>query len=1275
MNKKTKSGKLSQGQGNILSFCSTRTAEDLLRSKDGLKQGKIDPFMKSKNSPGFYLKSKRKTESSSSEMSSSPAKRTKVLSNIEEKNIISQDAELAEIASVSSCGSSQYCTAPECTSDIENSPCNNTSENISKHPTRHSPVLHKPFKRKQQKIKDKEKNDNLITEAQQEDTILKPKPIQNKQLCTEKAIFFSNESSNNAPLKESSSNKQLSTRKCSIFAQVTVHLTSLLETKVVDHFFFPKESLTKVNNSTKCSLNMNVHIHYTLYWYTNNPQALTLVLINYRAESNLDSGDIINLIPNQDTEPCTVIDGRTNLLVHHPDTLISGTTVSNSLGCLRRAVLSERFKNTEIATDPNNVSSVMLVGTIVHYIFQTAIKLKPLVTKEILLKVAKEAVYSRKYFADMLAMNTDPKAVLTQVENYLPQIESWIKDFRGGKPCAGNTVNFQLPASAAPNRFKPVRGSTLRYDANVVLTEVKDIEENVWSPRYGLKGKIDLTGNFKITDKKTRTTENSVLPLELKTGKDSHSMEHHVQVSIYTMFCNERRNKRDVPPTPLPAGLLLYLKNLKTSCVPLKPVDSSGLMMLRNKIADSLTKTIMKSNVNSFEEFSTQSFPPTIDNVRTCRNCSQLRNCALVYKTVDESQARYRPSSELFIMMSQLFSHLTDADLAYFRHWMTCTFLEEQAANKKDKQKRFWLKTPQERFDDGKCITGLKLGGSSVPKPELADMFVQAFKRSDNGKENIFKVGDLVLVNGNEPSHIAIATGTIHSINKSFIAIITDRDFSRYDSDMSYSIDNHIWLGAISTQSSLSNLSLLMSNETQCNKLRHLIIMHRDPFFAKNLDFIPRSSKDEIAQMLRGLNKTQRQAIKRVLISKDYTLVVGMPGSGKTTTIVAMIRILLLCGLRVLVTSYTHSAVDNLLLKLIKYKTKFLRLGRPNQVHPNVLPYTEAVLSQNLKSPTELQKLYDEYRVVGCTCLSVTSHVFFAIPGQNRPIFDVCIVDEASQIAQPACLAPLFHSERFVLVGDHLQLPPLVVSLEAKKMGADESLFRRLTSHKLALCELTLQYRMNKDIMALSNHVTYEGRLECAHPTVAEATVKLDKYDSAKTMMPDTDIEWLLRTIDPKTSVIFLDTSKREAYESEVEHGVQNMYEATIVTTIAQWLIKAGCPPSKIGIIAPFRKQLRAIEEKMNSIEENTTLVEINTVDKYQGRDKSVILLSFVRSKKEPLAEKKGELLNDWRRLNVGITRAKHKLVMVGCTRSLMEYEPCKKIIEYVQSNNLLHFL
>uniref|UniRef100_F6USX3 DNA replication ATP-dependent helicase/nuclease n=1 Tax=Ciona intestinalis TaxID=7719 RepID=F6USX3_CIOIN len=983
----------------------------------------------------------------------------------------------------------------------------------------------------------------------------------------------------------------------------------------------------------------------------------------------LDSGDIINLVPNQESaEPCTVIDGKTNLLVHHPDTLISGTTVSNSLGCLRRAVLSERFKNTEIATDPNNVSSVMLVGTIVHYIFQTAIKLKPPVAKEILLNVAKDAVYSRKYFADMLAMNTDPKAVLTQVENYLPQIESWIKDFRVGKPCAGNTVNFQLPTSAAPNRFKPVRGSTLRYDANVALTEVKDIEENVWSPRYGLKGKIDLTGNFKITDKKTRTTENTVLPLELKTGKDSHSMEHHVQVIIYTMFCNERRNKHGVPLISLPAGLLLYLKNLKTSCVPLKPVDSSGLMMLRNKVAHSITKTIMKSNANSFEEFSTQSFPPTIDNDRTCRNCSQLRNCALVYKTVDESQGRYRPSSELFIMMSQLFSHLTDADLAYFRHWMTCTFLEEQAANKKDKQKRFWLKTPQERFDEGKCITGLKLGGSSVPKPELADIFFNF--RSDNGKENMFKVGDLVLVNGNEPSHIAIATGTIHSINKSFISIITDRDFSGYDSDMIYSIDNHIWLGAISTQSSLSNLSLLMSNETQCNKLRHLIIMHRDPFFAKNLDFIPRSSKNEIAQMLRGLNKTQRQAIKRVLISKDYTLVVGMPGSGKTTTIVAMIRILLLCGLRVLVTSYTHSAVDNLLLKLIKYKTRFLRLGRPNQVHPNVLPYTEAVLSQNLKSPTELQKLYDEYRVVGCTCLSVTSHIFFAIPGQNRPIFDVCIVDEASQIAQPACLAPLFHSERFVLVGDHLQLPPLVVSQEAKKMGADESLFRRLTSHKPALCELTLQYRMNKEIMALSNHVTYEGRLECAHPTVAEATVKLDNYDLVKSMLPDTDIEWLLRTIDPKTSVIFLDTSKREAYESEVEHGIQNMYEATIVTTIAQWLIKAGCSPSKIGIIAPFRKQLRAIEEKY--LTENTTLVEINTVDKYQGRDKSVILLSFVRSKKEPLAEKKGELLNDWRRLNVGITRAKHKLVMVGCTRSLLEYEPCKKIIEYVQSNSLL---
>uniref|UniRef100_H2ZHQ4 DNA replication ATP-dependent helicase/nuclease n=1 Tax=Ciona savignyi TaxID=51511 RepID=H2ZHQ4_CIOSA len=984
----------------------------------------------------------------------------------------------------------------------------------------------------------------------------------------------------------------------------------------------------------------------------------------------VENGDIVNLVPENTGAVkgnCTVVDDKNNILVLHPDALISGTTVSNGLGCLRRAILNERFK---IPTNADNISPVMLVGTIVHSVFQSAVKLTSTVTRDSLLKLAKDAVSSRRYFSDMyfllprLTMNTDSKTVLAQVESYIPQIESWIKEYKRDRPTTGvGSIDFQLPITAVPDHLKPARGSTVRYNASVALTE------NVW-PRFGLKGKIDLTGKFRIKNNKTQAIEHSILPLELKTGKDSHSMEHHVQVvAIYTMFCNERRNKDGRPPDSLPAGLLLYLKNVKSSCVPLKRADQTGVLLLRNKVYY-LAKTTIKKSTTSDSTFIPSNFPPTIDNTRSCQRCSQLRNCALM-----SLKAAIDQTSELMVLLSQIFEHLTDTDLAYFKHWATCTFLEEQETNKKEKQKRFWLKTANERLIlqfINVCVNYIR--PVAVKVCATAQIQVVLYNllhcRQDCGMGNTFQIGEMVLISGTEPNHIAMATGVVHAINQSFISITTDRCVPTF------------WLYFLSSaemncplQSALSNLSILMSDNPQCNSLRQLIIMHREPSFVKNLDFVPRSAKDEVGRMLRGLNRTQRQAIKRVLLSKDYTLVVGMPGSGKTTTIVAMIRILLLCGLRVLVTSYTHSAVDNLLIKLIKYKTKFLRLGRSGQVHPSVHPYTEEGLSLNMKTPRELLKLYDESRVVACTCLAVTSHAFFAIPSQNRPIFDVCIVDEASQIAQPACLAPLLHSRRFVLVGDHLQLPPLVVSQEARKMGADESLFRRLTSHKPALCELTLQYRMNKDIMELSNHVTYEGRLECAHPSVADSTVKLDNYESMKTLMTD-DTKWLNRAIDPKISVLFLDTSQTEAYEEELDQGIHNTGEAKIISALTKWLIKAGCNASRIGIIAPFRKQLKAIEEKLNQIEGWCFIKEmfriINTVDKYQGRDKSVILVSFVRSKEEALGEK---LLNDWRRLNVAITRAKHKLVMVGCTRSLMEYDPCKKIIEYVRSKDLVHFV
>lgn len=407
--------------------------------------------------------------------------------------------------------------------------------------------------------------------------------------------------------------------------------------------------------------------------------------------------------------------------------------------------------------------------------------------------------------------------------------------------------------------------------------------------------------------------------------------------------------------------------------------------------------------------------------------------------------------------------------------------------------------------------------------------------------------------------------------------------------------------------------------------------------------------------------------MKKVLLSKDYTLIVGMPGTGKTTTICTLVRILYACGFSVLLTSYTHSAVDNILLKLAKFKIGFLRLGQTQKVHPDIQKFTEEEIcrSKSIKSLALLEELYNGQLIVATTCMGINHPIF------SRKTFDFCIVDEASQISQPICLGPLFFSRRFVLVGDHQQLPPLVLNREARALGMSESLFKRLEQNKNAVVQLTVQYRMNSKIMSLSNKLTYEGKLECGSDKVASAVVNLPKLKDVKLELEFyadySENPWMVGAFEPNNPVCFLNTDKVPAPEQVEKGGVSNITEAKLVVYLTSIFVKAGCNPCNIGIIAPYRQQLKVINDLLSH--SSVGMVEVNTVDKYQGRDKSIILVSFVRSNRDGTL---GELLKDWRRLNVAITRAKHKLILLGCVSSLNRYPPLGKLLDHLNSEKLI---
>uniref|UniRef100_A0A4W6G061 DNA replication ATP-dependent helicase/nuclease n=1 Tax=Lates calcarifer TaxID=8187 RepID=A0A4W6G061_LATCA len=912
------------------------------------------------------------------------------------------------------------------------------------------------------------------------------------------------------------------------------------------------------------------------------------------------SGDVVHLEGFSDGGSW-LVDREQGFLVLLPDSLISGTSISSSIRCMRRAVLGDMFKSFD------GGSKQMLNGTMVHEVFQRAAMAKDF-SLETLSKLADQAMHSPQPIQNEVLERSKMKQ---ELHDYLPSLDR------------------------APSRHQD--SGTV-----VTVTELADIEENVWCPRFGLKGKIDVTAHVRIQRPQNgshRALEERTVPLELKTGRESNSIEHRSQVILYTLMSMERYNPE--------AGLLLYLKTGSLHPVVASHMDRRELLKLRNTLVHHIHNCVEKES----ERSRLSRLPDILTNRQTCQYCPQRRNCALYERAVDSSSVDVSEDVVRDFLQEET-GHLTPPHLSYFSHWLLLCCLEAATMEAKNGRKRHYPLICVCSEKNGSCVGNLQL---SVPVTIQSEgVFLHRFHRSSVAPQhglanNGLGSGDRIVVSDQEGRLVGLATGYLCEVSRTSISCTLDRDLSKF-SGVLFRLDGDEGVVGLSTH--LTNLSRLMENCQDSDRLRELVVDLRPPEFIFNLSSVlPREAKDTVANILKGLNKPQKQAMKKVLLSKDYTLIVGMPGTGKTTTICTLVRILHACGFSVLLTSYTHSAVDNILLKLKRFRVGFLRLGQGQKVHPDILPYTEeSARKKGVHALSELEQLYNKELVVGTTCMGIKHPIF------TRRRFDFCIVDEASQISQPICLGPLFYAKRFVLVGDHQQLPPIVQNQEARSLGMDESLFKRLELHSEAVVQLNVQYRMNRQIMSLSNSLMYEGRLECGSERTASALLSLPFLHSA--------------ALSPSNPVCFLDCSMVPALELVEQGGVSNHTEAALIHKLLSLLIKAGCKPSDIGVIAPYRQQLKSISALLQS--SAFIGVEVNTVDRYQGRDKSLIVLSFVRSTVEE--GNLGELLKDWRRLNVAITRAKHKLLMVGSATTLRRYAPVEKLLNHLQQENMISF-
>jgi ATP-dependent RNA/DNA helicase IGHMBP2 len=448
------------------------------------------------------------------------------------------------------------------------------------------------------------------------------------------------------------------------------------------------------------------------------------------------------------------------------------------------------------------------------------------------------------------------------------------------------------------------------------------------------------------------------------------------------------------------------------------------------------------------------------------------------------------------------------------------------------------------------------------------------------------------------------------------------------------------------------------------------------------------------------LNLSQNRAVRHVLAANDIAIMHGPPGTGKTTSLVQAIRLTLQSESQVLVCAPTNSAVDLITEKLLQLGITVLRLGHPARISEDLLnsgidgriassPYYKDI--KNLRRNAEeyfrmagkykrvfgkedarqraayyteakscikearmledyiVDELFKTTQVICCTPVTSTHR------GLMKKKFGTLFFDEASQALEPMVWIPLLKCKRLVLCGDHFQLPPVVKSIEAKKGGLDVTLLDRCMKLKEAVVLLNRQYRMSEAIMGFSNTYFYNGEL------IADESASQNKLVNDESML--------------SKSIEFIDTAGCgfEEIQNPESLSYSNPKEGEILyrhlqQLLTDYLEHPELPPIDIGIIAPYKEQAEWLKDNLAAFELNRTKLaslSIKTVDGFQGEERDVIYITLVRSNEKPEIG----FLSDLRRMNVAITRAKKKLVVIGDSATIGTHPFYRSFLEYCERN------
>lgn len=567
----------------------------------------------------------------------------------------------------------------------------------------------------------------------------------------------------------------------------------------------------------------------------------------------------------------------------------------------------------------------------------------------------------------------------------------------------------------------------------------------------------------------------------------------------------------------------------------------------------------------------------------------------------------------------------------------------------------------------------------------LNQLVIEIERRDDKEIEHNFEYGRPVCfftTNGTGSPRYLNFSGIISYVQDDRMVVVLPTPSALFDlQGVSSELGVQLYFDETSYKTMFSALSDVMKAKN--NRLAHL----RDVLLGKT----PGSERKLFPVRFPWLNVTQEEAVNHVLAAKEVSIVHGPPGTGKTTTLVEAIYETLHRENQVMVCAQSNTAVDWISEKLVDRGINVLRIGNPTRVNDKMLSFTyerrfeshpdyselwgirkaireiqssfrkkshsEKETARNRLSrlrfrATELEvqidtDLFSEARVIACTLVGSANRVL------TNHTFTTLFIDEAAQALEAACWIAIGKADRVILAGDHHQLPPTIKCIEAARGGLDRTLMQKVAANKPETVSLLkIQYRMHEDIMRFSSHWFYQDELKAA-PEVSQRGILA--YD---------------------TPVVWFDTADCDFEEDRLSESMSriNKQEAVLLVeqlqTYIEKITKERVLDESIdfGLISPYKSQvqyIRGLIKRNAFFKPFRKLITVHTVDGFQGQERDVIMISLVR------ANDQGNIgfLNDLRRMNVAITRARMKLIILGDASTLTKHAFYRELYKYITAH------